>query len=368
MQAQLDSELVQEALQVVTRLSPPMTGNVTLKADGGKLFLLSASDLSNCTIQIPGRVEGSALFAIPTQAFQAAIKGRKEVSLSYANTVLRIKAGRYVAELTTVDAILAEDEQAQGDDRQEWRVSSEQMQWLRQAVSAVSLKPTMNLTAYMPVSVILTKRAAFVACYDEQHMAFVSSKEITGDLNVTLPLETAVAVFDTFNKLPCRMVVTPSALFVSNKLIKVQLALPEPSDQQRDSTEVRAMAKEALTVDAHTIKLSKKDVATFMENARAIITKERPELEIATEQGKCVFSVKTTIGRTKTSVKAQAKNATRFVIDYEYFDEALRKCPDELVLRLAGEDFLAFRGKDARVLVSLNQEGDAKEEEETADE
>src|SRR6266702_5025731 len=110
MQAQLDSDLVQEALRVALRLSPPMTGNVTLKADGGKLFLLSVSDLSNCTIQIPGRVSGDALFAIPTQALQAAVKGRKEVELSYSNTVLTVKSGRYKAELTTVDAIQAEED------------------------------------------------------------------------------------------------------------------------------------------------------------------------------------------------------------------------------------------------------------------
>lgn len=369
MQATLDSDLVQEALRVALRLSPPVTGNVTLKADNGKLFLLSASDLSSCTIQIPGRVEGSALFAIPTQSIQAAVKGRKEVEFTYRNMVLHIKSGNYRADLTTVDAIQAEDEQEQSGDVQEWRLNGEQITWLKSAVQAVALKPTLNLTPYMPVTILLTKRAAFVACYDEQHMAFVSSKEITGDLDVTLPLETIGAVLDAFAKTACRMTVTPSALFVRNKLVQVQLALPEASDSQREGTEVRDMAKEALTSDAKTIKLAKKGVMAFLENARAITTKERPELVIDTSAGKVVFSVTTTIGKSRAAVKAATKARSKFNIDYEYFDEAMRKCGDELVLRLVGDDFLAFKAKDAHVLVSLNQEGDADEQqEETADE
>ncbi len=369
MNALLDSELVQEALRVVLRLSPPVTGNVTLKAEGGKLYLLSASDLSNCTIQIPGRVSGSALFAIPTQSLQAAVRGRKDVDLTYKNMVLQIKSGNYRADLTTVDAIMPEEEPEQAADVQEWRLSGEQLTWLKSAVQAVALKPTLNLTPYMPVTIMLTKRAAFVACYDEQHMAFVSSKEITGELDVTLPLETISAVLDAFGKTACRMIVTPSALLVRNKLIRVQLALPEASDSQRDGTEVREMAKEALTLDAQAIKLDKKAVSAFLENARAIATKERPELVIDTSRGKVVFSVTTTIGKARAAVKAATKADAKFNIDYEYFDEALRKCGDELLLRLVGEDFLAFKAKDAHVLVSLNQEGDADEQqEETADE
>ena len=358
MNASIDTDILQEAIRVTLRLSPPITGNVTLHSDGASLRLHSAAELSRCSVLLPCTVSGKALFAIPTDSLASASKGHSALEMVYDKTMLNLKGGRYKASLTTVDALQVEEsdsaEEAKG---QQWKLTVDQLQWLKEAVSAVALKPTQNITTFMPVSVKLTSKSAFVSCYDNQHMAFTTSKEVTGDLDVTLPIETLTAVLDTFNKLACIMIVTPSALVVRNKLVNVSLALPEVTNEASLSPDlVREKAREAARADGLAIELAKKDVSAFLDNCRSVATKERPELSINTEPGKIRFEVSTSNGKVNTYMKCAIKKAVSFKIDFEFFDEAVRKCGEQLVFKLVDDSFLMFKTKSTHLLVALNQE------------
>lgn len=356
MRATIDSDIIQEALRICLRLAAPISGNVTFKTDGPKLYMLSSSELSRCTVLMPCEVTGTALFAISTESLKSATKGRKELEMVYSKTMLNIKSGRYHSSLTTVDAIQV-DEDASPEEGKIWKLSADQAMWLKSAVATVALKPPQNLSTYMPISVRLTDKSAFVACYDENHMAFVNDREITGSLDLTLPIETLNSVLDVFNKLNFSMNVTKSSLVVKNKLVNVILALPETEDEELGASAVLGKAKESLKADGLQIELNRNDVLAFLDNARAVATKERAELKIVTDAGKVSMEVSTVNGTSKITIKGGVKKHSVFNVDFEYFDEAVRKCGDSVIFKVVMDAFISFKTKSAHILVALNQEG-----------
>ena len=355
MQCVVDSSIITEAIRVALRLSPPVSGNVTLASDGAKLFLHSVGELSRCSILLPCEVTGKAFFAIGTESLRDATKGHQQVAMVYDKTMLNIKNGKYSTSLTTVDAIAMEEQIEEKGDT--WKLTVEQAQWLKSAVSQVALKPTANITAFMPVSVKLSDKGAFVACYDNQHMAFTNDKEIKGELDVTLPLETFNAVLDTFNKIAFKMTVTPSSLLVKNKIVDVTLSLPSTEDDAQIGTSaVMGKAKEALKADGTQIEVSKSELQAFLDNAKAVATKERSEIQVTTDAGKLTLVVKTVNGTVKNTLKASVKNKQSWNIDLEFLSEAITKCGESVYLKVVENAFVCVRTKqDTHVLVALNQ-------------
>lgn len=357
MKAQIQAELIQEALRVALRLAPPMTGNVNIVAHGSKMWLTSASELSRCQILIPGDVQGEALFAISTESLSAAIKGHKELSLDFNKSMLNVQSGRYSSQLSTVDAIQEENEE-QKDKGDTWKLTPEQSTWLKSAVATVALKPSASVaTTFMPLSVKLTDKAAFVSCYDQNHMSFINSKDIQGSLDLTLPLDTFNAVLDVFNKVQCSMTVTSSTLRVKNKLVDVSLSLPSAENEEVISVDdVISKAKEALKTEGKSIEVAKSEVVGFLDNARSVATKERSELVCEAEPGKLKLMVTTTNGKSKILLKANTKAKMSFRVDFDFFDEAVRKGADTLAIKLVDQAFLMIKGKEAYSVLALNQE------------
>lgn len=351
---QIDADLLQEAIRIALRLSPPISGNLTVEAKSGQLFLHSAAELSRCSILVPCDLGDSedVLFALPVDALRDATKGRKELMMKLENTLLIIKSGKYLVKLTVQDAIEQDDVSATKDAKI-WKMTAEQMTWLKGAVANIALKPTQNITTFMPVMMRFTEKSAFVSCVDENHMMFTTTKTINGDLDISLPLETITAVLDVFNKIDCEILVTNSALYVRNKFVDVVLALPDARDTI-DSAIVREKAREALKLDGAVVELNKKEVTDFLANAKSVSDKSRPELQVQTEKGSVLLTVQTTIGTAKTRLVAKTNSAVEFRIDLEYFEEAIKKSK-EVTFKYA-DSFIIVYCTDAYSLISLNQE------------
>jgi hypothetical protein len=361
MQLSLEASVIHEALRVVMKLAAPVSGAVTIQSDGKGVTMHSASDVNRCSYKLPATVKGKAgVFAIAVDALSAATKGRKTIEMIYDKTVLTIKSGSYSTKLSTADALQLEYDEEKKSDK--IKITGEQAVWLKQAVQSVALKPTAILSAYMPLSIKLAKKGAFIACYDTQHMAFLTSKEIEGEMDLTLPLDTLQAVLDTFNASAFKMEMSAANLYVTNALINVVLALPQAEENALTAEEVRMKAKEASDINGKQIEIPKKEVIEFIDNARSVMTKERGELNISTEPGKVKFMVTTVNGSSKVTIKANVKKEIKIDIDYEYFEEAIRKCEDSVIMKVVGQDFIMFQQKKATVLVALNQ-GTEKEKE-----
>lgn len=354
MKFSIDADIVNEAIRVALRLSPPITGNFTFEISDNQIYLHSVDSLSRCSILIPAPVDGEdTTFAIPAVALKDAISGRKELIFEFDGSLLTIKSGRYRVQLTTQDAIAVDKEEVTG---KPWVVSVEQLTWLKNAVASVYLKPTQNITSFMPVSVQLTEKSAFVACADGNHMMFMRSKEVTGNLEFTLPIDTLTAVLDTFNKVKCKMLLTGSALHVKNQLVDVSLALPASEDGTVIGIDLlREKALESLKVDADSIELKKKEVIDFLSNSRSVSDKSRSEVQVKCEPDFVTLTVKTTLGTAKAKLQATTKLEAEFKIDAEYFEEAVRKSGESVVIKYA-ESFLIMKTADAHSLIALNQE------------
>lgn len=355
MNIQIDSDAIHNALRVVSRLAPPVSGSVTLEAAGDKLWMHSASDLSRARVLLPCEVKGKAFFAVAIDQLGSATKGHKALECSYDKSMFKIKQGSYTAELATVDAIpLEESESEKGTT---WKVSAEQAAWLKSAVASVAIKPTAAMVSNMPVVIKITKKAAFVACYDNFHMAFLNDKEVQGDLDLELPLETLQAVLDVVHVGSFKMHVSKSTLTISNTLLKVNLSLPD-SEGEVSGEAVIEKAREAIKIDGSEIVMGKEGLVAFLENARGVLGKERSEISVAAEGGKVKLLIQTTNGKAKISLKGNTpKKEVGFRIDYEFFDEAVRKCGDEVVMKIVDDAFVTFKVKNAWVIVSLNQQG-----------
>lgn len=355
MQLTVDGLILQEAIRVVAKLAPPVSGSVTIQVANSKAYMHSVAELSRVSILMPGTVDGEATFAIDLNTLKDASKNRGEITCKYEKTLFKIKSGSYLAELATSDALNVEED----DDRKVGtiiKLSSEQSTWLKSAVTTVALKPITILSSFMPVTVKLSDKGAFVSCYDTEHMAFLNSKEITGDMDVTLPADMLQAVLDTFSKAPLKMQMGVSNLHVSNALIKVSVALPQAEDNSSVSADdVINKAKSAIKEAGLDIEVSKKDILDFLDNSKAIATKERGELTIQTEKGKLKLEVVTSNGTTKTVLKANVLTSVKVKVDFEFFNEAISKCPESVNFRIVGDSFICFKAASSFILVSLNQ-------------
>ncbi len=355
MKITIESSALQEAIRVAGRLAPPLTGNVTFESDGKKAFLHSASEVNRCSINMPCNVEGKAItFAIGLNALKDATKGRKTLEIVFDKTMCKIKSGSYSCELPTVDALEMETskEAVKGT---AIKVTADQATWLKSALSTVALKPTALLSFFMPVFIKLTAKGAFVTCYDSLHLAFINSKEITGEMELTLPIDMMMAVLDTFNGSDFKLEVTQSTLYVANKLVKVSLSLPQEEEGIK-GPDVLEKSREVSKINGKEIVVAKQQMLEFFDNARAVATKERSEVTITTDSGKIRLEVNTPNGSSKAIVKADCKVKTTSKIDFEFLDEAVRKCPDEVSMKLVDGAFISFKLKAATVLVSLNQD------------
>jgi len=356
MKAKISADVIQEALKICLRLASPVSGNVTLQANGKSLIMSSASEIARCAVLLPGDVSGEAFFAIGSNNLRDAIKGRDELEIVYDKTMLNIQSGRYHSSLATVDALPIEE--TEDEKGKVWKLNADQASWLKSAVATVSLKPTADITAYMPLSVRLNSKSAFVACYDTYHMAFITDKQITGELDLTLPLDTFSSILEVFSKINFTLTVTRSQLIVKNKLVKVFLSLPETEDSSITTDQVFDKAKEASKADGSEIELSKQDVMIFLENARAVAAKERSEISIATDtSGKVQLQVTTNGGTSKTVLKARVGKKLSFKVNYEYLLEAINKCADTVLMKVMNDmSFISIKTSTAYVFVSLNQD------------
>ena len=354
MQLSVEAAVIQEALKVLTRLAPPTSGTVLIVSDGKGATMQSASDVDRCSFTLPCKVKGKAnMFAIPIEALRDATKGRKDLEMEYDSNLLSIKAGSYVTKLATADAM--QNEYDEEKKKSKIKVSADQAIWLKGAVADVALKPTAILSDFMPLTIKLMKKGAFVACFDARHMSFLESKEIDGDMEVTLPLHTMQSVLEVFGNSKFTMELTASSLYVTNPLVSVVLALQQAESEEITADVVREKAKEALKMDGNMIEVNKKDITDFIDNARAVLTKERGEIHISAEKGSLRLASVTVNGSTKVKIKASVKKSIDVKVDYEYFEEAVRKCDDKMSLKVVGDDFIMFKQKKANVLVGLNQ-------------
>lgn len=355
-----ETSAIQYALDVITKTAPPLEGEVTFRSKKGRLTVQSVADLSRATVLVPCEVTGDGEFAILIQSLKDATKGRAKLDMNYVEGTLTVKSGGYKAELATMDVIPPDEPPS--DEVKTWNLTGEQATWLKEALKAVTLKPTSILSSWMPVGIKLSDKGGFVCCYDNMHMSWISSKKLVGDFEAVLPLDTAKAVIDVFHQTDFTIQQGKSFIKVKNKVASVILAVPN-NDDIRTLAEVRSKIKQAMQVSATTFSLGQKDLLTFIDNARAVIGKERAEIQVTSGKGKTgnalELMVKTGQGTVRGLVKGGAgagvKGEKGFRVDLEYVQELMGRAGLNVELNVVDEAFLSLKLEGAQAIVALNQ-------------
>lgn len=348
----LEFEALQNNLDMVTKLAPPTSGNLTFVSKNNKLILISSADVSRIQSIIPCSVEGDGEFAIPLQALRDAVRGRQNGTLVYKNAILSIQSGKYKADLATVDVIPLDE--IDPEESTDWRLTADQASWLKKALRDVSLKPTELLSTWMPAGIKITDKQAFVACYDTQHMSWTTSKEVTGDFQCVMPIETAVNIMDVFGKAPFVIRQMRNRIEVKTKTTSVILNLPS-TDELPSLDDVQGKIKEASKIVGKTFEFKKASIAAFLDNAKAVIGKDRAELVVSSKKSEkgVTAGIRTDQGQVESIIPGKGEG--EFKIDYAYFIEGLGKCDDHVVLNVVDDAFLSMKLKTNSVIIALNQ-------------
>jgi hypothetical protein len=346
----LDQDAIRTALETISKLAPPTSGNINFVCATGKLKLQTMGDVSRGSVLVPSEVKGDGEFAMPMQAFKDATKGRETVLLMYDNSVLTITAGAYKVELATADYVPIDPMEMQ--DKKEWSVTAEQALWLRSAVKAVALRATSMMNEFMPVGIKLTSKGSMVACYDTHHMAWLNSKEVTGDFELVLPTDTMSSILEVFHRANFKITQSASCIEIRNKTTTITLSVPSLEDLPT-LTQVAGKLKEIAKVQGDSFKLATSEVKTFLDNARAVIGKDRPELTVEAKGKGVQLSVKTVGGQAKDMLSGSGKGL--FKIDLEYFAEALQSAGEELEMTVVTNMFVSMKRPSASIIISLNQ-------------
>lgn len=355
----LDTALLNEAFRVALLLAPPSGGTLTFAAENGALTIHSSSDYNRCSIQLPAVLEGSALFALPVEALKDAVKATKTVTLEIpeGTSALQVKSAgtaKYRARLAVMDALLPDPVQFSGD---EVAFTKEQLQWIKDALVAVSLKPQTLLSPYTPAIIRLNKAGGFTACAHFGHMAFTSSDTVTGDLDVTLPYDTIRAVLDAFEGDDCTVSFSSSALRVQNPILDVILALPDLRDAATidQALEIAEMAKES---DGEAVVLEYKEVKDFMARCKSIREKAKLELSFDATKEATLIRAETTLGDAQMELPGSVKKPVKFKIDAETFEELLAKSDKKEISLAANDDagFVVMSNGPTYMVISMNTE------------
>lgn len=364
MKAQVQTESLNNALNTITRLVPPVSGNVTLETKDGKtLTILAQGDASECVVIVSCdslKAKKDVLFSVPLDGLRTAVRGRKEVELEFDKQVLSIRSGSFTANLNTIDAISMEsiEEEGEKEKPKKWKMEGEQSAWLAKATKQVALQANSLTGDYMPLSIRLDSKRAFVTCYDKHHFAFLQSKEINGDLDLTLPIETVQGILDVFQGANFTIEMVSKRITVRNKIIRVTLAVPEVEEGSLTIDDVIAVSKEATKMKGIDITMPADVLRNFLAASKAVALKERAELTATGEGKKIKLQVQTLSGQVKESLPIEKlSKKTGFKVDYTFFEEATRKLTGENVtFKAVASEFLLFNSDNLYVMVSTNQE------------
>jgi len=351
MKIQLELEALLGALDTISKIAPPASGNITLQTASSRFTIISTGDISSCTLIVAAdAVSGDGEISVSMQAVKDAIKGRQKLELSYNNATLSVKSGKYLAELATVDVIPVDEPDK--EEVKEWRITTDQASWLKKALRDVNLKPTTLLSSWMPAGVKITSKGAFVACYDTLHMSWTTAKAVTGDFECVLPVETLLNIVDVFHKTNFVIRQGKNRLYVKNKLTNVHLSMPA-TDELPSISEVQEKIREASATDGTEFTFGKASFLTFLDNARSVLGKERAEILVTAVKAGVALLIKTGSGQVENVIEGSGRG--KFAVDYENMMELVSKASENVQLKVVGDAFLASKLPNSSLIVALNQ-------------
>ncbi len=347
----INASVLTDALAALAKIAAPENGNVVFRG-GRKLTVSSSSQVNSVQITLPVKAEGSGQFGISLDALKQAIRGRNELQCNYSNTILHLKDKRYQAELATGDAVETEAQELEFG--KPIKLDADQMASLRRIVQSVALKPNSMLHGFMPCGVSLGKKRSFIATFDLTRMAFATTGELIGDAEFVLPLDMMLLITSVFIG-GATLSLSRAALKVTDGTITALMAIPTLDSEFPTMAQVLSQSKVVREAKGTVAEFDKTDLISFLDNGRALANRERSEIRCVPESKGLLLSVSNTNGSVKAKFPGKLKSG--FAVDFDQFDEMVRKCEDSVSAELVDDAFLKIKTKDCWLVTGLNQDG-----------
>jgi hypothetical protein len=161
-------------------------------------------------------------------------------------------------------------------------------------------------------------------------------------------------IMEVFGKAPFVIKQMRNRIEVKTKTTSVILNLPS-TDEIPSLDDVQGKIKEASKIEGQTFEFKKASITAFLDNAKAVIGKDRAELVVSSKKGEKGISaaIRTDQGQVESMIPGKGQGT--FKIDYSYFIEGLSKCDEHVVLNVVDDAFLSMKLKTNSVIIALNQ-------------
>lgn len=369
----IDTELLESAIKTVVKVTGVSAASSVAHFKLTENFLqVSASNKGtgvaiNVTCKIKEKSKHTT-FSVDPNSFLLAISGRKNIQLEINSSTVKITSNKYKAELVTTTAesepILSKEIKEGGDTV---KLSPQLVEFIRDNLSQIELKPILETYSYMPVAIRVTDKGAFLSCYDNWHMAFVTNKKVTGKLNLCLPISSLTLLTKEFHGKSYRMIATESTLYAFNDSFELALTLPQQDTQNiippEDAFNLAMQIRKEKGIE---VLLAAEDVMSISTNIDAVY-KKGEHIDFEVSKTACKVTLKSTYGRISSIVRCRAKKEIHFRAGFGFLKDVLTKISGNKVELTVVPDRMLFFTKGSRTfmlaLIDKDEKASKKDEE-----
>lgn len=356
MKIKIDSDLLSSAVKAMVRLVQAQT--LAIEVKGTLVNITGTGNGNSCLFTVPCETtekKGTSAFSIDTNALLGAVSKRKVLELTIEESSVEVKSGRYKASLMVHQhekiAVVPEEVRA---DKGGLKLKDKFLKRLREVLPKIELKPLLAMYDYVPLGVKATKEGTFVACFDDFQSAFMADKELTGNVEFTLPSNVFSMIAREIKDQDYVMAVTDTAIYAFNDMFELALARPQQEGNQVTLDQMLSLYKDLKKrKDFVKISIKTEGIKSLLENGKAIYEKDST-FTFKTSGDKCQLSLKSSFGTVQDFVKLDEKPSKdiEFTCDFNFFSTLLEKAPATLELRV-GKEMLLFSNKPVTYLLSL---------------
>jgi len=363
----IDGEILESAIKTVTRVVGSGATESAVHCSllsSHTLEIQATSKESGLSLKIPCKViekDKKETFAIDPSTLLSAISKKKELEIGILAGSIKVSSNRYKAELVTSSLEREEvlPKEVRTGEKKSIKVSQNVMEFIRQNIAAVELKPLLESYDQLPVAVRINGKGALMVCYDLWHMAFAKDKKVVGDMSFLLPLNSLSILARDFKDKSYKMRITDSALYAYNEVFELFLTLPQQDEQNTIPRE--KVFKTAVSIREQKgvpVLFPVSELQTTIANLAAV-HKKGEYVSFQVDKTSCKMTLKSTHGKVTSEIKCRSPKPIEFRTGFIFLKDILPKISGKKVeIQVIPDRMLFFtKGRKTFMVALMGDEG-----------
>jgi hypothetical protein len=210
----------------------------------------------------------------------------------------------------------------------------------------------------MPVAIRVTDKGTMMVCYDNWHMAYATSKKVTGKLQFSIPVSSLALLSKEFQGKSYKVHLTDSALYAYNDSFELALPLPQ-SDSQNviPADEAFILAKSIRQQEGVKVLLASEDIKAISSNMEAVY-KKGEHIDFDIQKTECKVMLKSTHGKVVSSARCKADKAISFRTGFSFLKDTMLKVGGKkLEIQVVPDKMLFFNNGNKTYMLALLTKG-----------